>query len=396
MPNTFTTNFNLTKPEIGGANDTWGTLVNTNLDDVDTALYRKADKNDQKGVTHTLSFDSNNNFVTTNVARGFASFAVGDKIDISNSSSNAANKGEFKIEGITNDITLDLELLDDSEPSFVTEDISSTVSIIAEITKIKGALDLIGDLDVSAGTLTTSTAQKDAIVDGSTAITRSGNNLTSAGDLAVTGSLVVTEDATVTGDAAVTGDLAVTGDISGSTLTCTGLSGAGMLGVPRNTRFILVNPTESQFSTSYTNTTTYATHDAVAFSVTSGRTYHIHARYKAWSQTNADDETNTFAVKLYYGTSNVARGASSGLGTALDYSPHGYQAAGLNGNLQINVGGQSVTGVFTAGSTATHYTQLAMNNNNQTTQAYMDFSTTYQYCLFMIQEFDTDNFTTET
>jgi hypothetical protein len=379
MPNTFTTNFNLTKPEIGGANDTWGTLVNNNLDDVDTALYRKADKNDQKGVTHTLSFDSNNNFVTTNVARGFASFAVGDKINISNSSSNASNKGDFKIEAITNDITLDLELLDDTEPTFVTQDIESVVSIISEHTKA-----IIDTLDMSDGTFTTSTAQKDAIVDGSTAITRSGNNITTAGDLSVTG------------DAAVTGDLAVTGDISGSTLTCTGLSGAGMLGVPRNTRFILVNPSEGQYASTYTNVTEYATHDAVAFSVTSGRSYYIHAKYKAWAETNTNSKS-TFAVLLKYGTSAVTRGASSSLGTELDFGVHTFLVeAHDSSDSQIIETGRFVSGVFTAGSTATYYTQLSMKNLNTDTKCYMDFYGGYCMCLFMIQEFDTDNFTTET
>ena len=179
MPNTYTTNFNLTKPENGGSNDTWGELLNADIDDLDTQLFRKADKNDQKGATHTLTFASGSSLVTTNVTRGFASFAVGDKIDISHSG-NAANKGEFKVEGITNDITLDLETLADAEPSFATESVSSVVSIMPEITKV------IGSLDVSADTLTTSTAQKDAIVDGSTAISRSGNNLTFAGDVVAT------------------------------------------------------------------------------------------------------------------------------------------------------------------------------------------------------------------
>ena len=105
MANTYTTNFNLTKCEVGGANDTWGTLVNTNFNDIDTQLYRKADKTDQQGATHTLSFTSGSTNVTTSTTRGFASFAVNDRINISHSG-NANNKGEFLIEGITNDITL--------------------------------------------------------------------------------------------------------------------------------------------------------------------------------------------------------------------------------------------------------------------------------------------------
>lgn len=47
-------------------------------------------------------------------------------------------------------------------------------------------------IDVSSSTFTTSTAQKDAIVDGSTAISRSGNNLTFAGTVANTGNNTIT------------------------------------------------------------------------------------------------------------------------------------------------------------------------------------------------------------
>jgi LEA14-like dessication related protein len=58
-----------------------------------------------------------------------------------------------------------------------------------------------GTLDVSSGTLTTSTAQKDAIVDGSTAISRSGNNLTFAGTVGNTGNNTITSGNLVIGTA---------------------------------------------------------------------------------------------------------------------------------------------------------------------------------------------------
>lgn len=56
-------------------------------------------------------------------------------------------------------------------------------------------------LNVSAGTLTSSSAQKDAIVDGSTAISRSGNNLTFAGTVGNTGDNTITSGNFVIGTA---------------------------------------------------------------------------------------------------------------------------------------------------------------------------------------------------
>jgi len=76
-------------------------------------------------------------------------------------------------------------------------------------------------LNVQAGTLTTSGPQKDAIVDGSTAISRSSNDLTFAGDIKVNGNTIKDSGGGNTiqmdgsNNVTVLGDLTVTGnDIS--------------------------------------------------------------------------------------------------------------------------------------------------------------------------------------
>ena len=224
-------------------------------------------------------------------------------------------------------------------------------------------------------------------------------NATVGGTFGATGATTLSSTATVGGTLGVTGNTTLSGSANnvGTVTAGTINETVIMAGVPRKTRFVLVEPTEGQYQHGATNTTQTATHDGVAFSAISGKTYLIKVYYVT-DAGNSSNDIAAWSVHLYRGTSQVSRGATSGFGTQLNYHGFNYRVQGENGGNNIRGGHQIILGVFTASTTQPEYIQLTMYNNNQTTVSYMQFSTNQasnQFCLMEIQEFDSDNFTTE-
>ena len=171
MANTYTTNYSLTKSEVGANNDNWGTDLNSALDTADSQLVRKLDKTDITSQTSNgISFSGST--ITSATAGLFKNYQVGDVISIAGSTS---NNGNHTISSKTDAQTLVVSV------SVTTEAAGATVTYhlvpkFAEINVDGGTIDgstvatstittsniTVGSgktLDVSAGTMTFAAGQ---------------------------------------------------------------------------------------------------------------------------------------------------------------------------------------------------------------------------------------------
>ena len=71
MADTFTPHYNLTKPQVGGDSNTWGGLLNTNIDAIDTAIYN-AQTAANTGVTNAAAAQATANTGVANAAAALA------------------------------------------------------------------------------------------------------------------------------------------------------------------------------------------------------------------------------------------------------------------------------------------------------------------------------------
>ena len=77
MADAYTTNLNMTKPEVGSSTDSWGGKLNTNLDTLDTIFSATGTEVDVK--FNSANFDDNKK----------ALFGTGDDLEIYHDGSNS-------------------------------------------------------------------------------------------------------------------------------------------------------------------------------------------------------------------------------------------------------------------------------------------------------------------
>ncbi|BAQ90652.1 Microcystin-dependent protein (MdpB) [uncultured Mediterranean phage uvMED] len=135
MPNTFTSIYEMTLPELGSANDTWGTLLNNNFSNtIDPQLYRKVDKKWVNGVSFTDLVFGTDHRITTSTTDGFVNLEAGDRILITGADKTAndygRNRGEFVIQTRNSSTQITCYKIDGSTSAgFVGETAGQTIKI---------------------------------------------------------------------------------------------------------------------------------------------------------------------------------------------------------------------------------------------------------------------------
>ena len=162
MANTFTTNYNLVKSEIGGDNQNWGSNIHETITEVDAQLVNKLDNGIVKGFPSTVvSFTAS--AITIPAASGniFEDFKADDKVRISGATESnnngihiIASKTSANAIVVTNASTLTDEAAGDTitiqlvlEPAYIDAGPTTVDSLTVE-----GATLLQGDTTIGNAT----------------------------------------------------------------------------------------------------------------------------------------------------------------------------------------------------------------------------------------------------
>jgi hypothetical protein len=168
MANTFTSNYNLIKSEIGGDNQSWGSNLHTTLDAVDLGMGKLVEDQLMSGITSSaidIVAGSGTGIVSTAAnLKYFESVVVGDKIRIATTNTSNAVNGTPTIPKIytvtaktsADSITLGTQMISDSastvtvakvlEPVHINSGpiICSPLSNLSASTRTAGGVGVVG------------------------------------------------------------------------------------------------------------------------------------------------------------------------------------------------------------------------------------------------------------
>ena len=226
-----------------------------------------------------------------------------------------------------------------------------------------------GTLDVSSGTLTTSTAQKQAIVDGAT-IAVEAQDLSSG-----TGTTLPNS---------VQDNITRLGTVTTGTIDHT----VSMTGVPRRTALYEVKPSAGNLQVN--DTTETIGWGSISLSTVSGKTYCIESSISVGLYNSGYISAR---IRMYRHTSAKSRGDTSGFGTVLNLKEVAGQNIAAANSFKFMA---HIVGIFTASSTQTEYIHFSIQNANLSTTSLFKLNTSYPETIIKISEYDSDNFTTIT
>ena len=141
MANTFTSNYDFVKSEIGGDNQAWGNNLHTTLDLADGALAKKLEDRIISGITSTaikIQAGSGTGIIYTDTnEKYFESIVIGDKVRITTNSATNAENGTpttpviYTVSAKTNadSITVDEQMVNDTSSEVTIAKVLETVHI---------------------------------------------------------------------------------------------------------------------------------------------------------------------------------------------------------------------------------------------------------------------------